>query len=736
MRQVFDSPSIWKAFARTSTTKNVGLFRNAYLTRPEGFRIFARVSMERAQRIVAKVLRASTTEEYQGIVKDLDRLSDLLCRVLDMSDFVRVTHPDPRIQHAASEAWSIAYQYMNELNTTTGLNDQLGRAMDNPEVRAAWSEEEVTVAEMLKLDFMKSAVNLPKQYRDKFVSLSQEISEVGSAFVSEMAPEQRYLLLPSSDFQGMDPQTARSLTRRGNIYLSTLSAEASLALRTVHSPDARKAIYYAARTASKRSTDFLEHMAKLRAELANVSGFESYGHMALRDRMMAKTPESVKQFLLALAGNNAPIVQKEVADLLRAKQQHVGSNSIALDPWDKDYYCEMLHRASRSKAKHDDFLSAYFSLGTVMQGLSRIFTRLYGIRLVPRECEHGEAWHPDVRRLDIVSDTEGHIAVLYCDLFYRGDKSPNPAHFTIRCSREIAEDEVGEAASLLGQDSDVPAFETPEQAANDGMALSRLDGTLKQLPTIALVCDFPQSAGTGDRPVLLSYFQMETLFHEMGHAIHSFLARTSLQNVAGTRCATDLAELPSTLMEYFAADPTVLSLFARHYKTDEPLPFELVAERLRYSKRFEGLDTENQILLAMLDQELHSPLASQPDFDSTAVFHSIQRRHGNLPPDPPGTRWQGFFGHLFGYGSTYYSYLFDRVLAEHVWKVVFSSGSNGAALDRANGEQLKENLLKWGGSRDPWRCLAGTLTDERVADGDEGAMALVGSWGTRSTFKE
>jgi intermediate peptidase len=733
---VFDSPRVWKAFAKTSKSRNVGLFRNAYLTRPEGFRIFARVSMERAHRIVDKVIRASTTEEYQGIVKDLDRLSDLLCRVLDMSDFVRVTHPDPRIQHAASEAWSIAYQYMNELNTTTGLNDQLGKAMNNPEVRSAWSEEEMTVAEMLKLDFMKSAVNLPKRYRDKFVSLSQEISEVGSAFVGEMVPERRQLILPSSDFQGMDPQTARSLTRRGNICLPTLSPEASLALRTVHSADTRKAIYYAARTSSKRSTDLLENMARLRAELANVSGFESYGHMALRDRMMAKTPESVKQFLQALAGNNAPVVQKEVADLLQAKQRRVGSSSVTLDPWDKDYYCEIVHRSSRSKVKQDDFLSAYFSLGTVMQGLSRIFTRLYGIRLVPRECEHGEAWHPDVRRLDVVSDTEGHIAVLYCDLFYRGDKSPNPAHFTIRCSREIAEDEVVEAASLFSQDSDAPAFETPEQAANDGMALSKLNGTLKQLPTIALVCDFPQSAGSGDRPVLLSYFQMETLFHEMGHAIHSFLARTSLQNVAGTRCATDLAELPSTLMEYFAADPTVLSLFARHYETDEPLPYALVAERLRYSKRFEGLDTENQILLAMLDQELHSPLASKPDFDSTAIYHSIQRQHGNLPPDPPGTRWQGFFGHLFGYGSTYYSYLFDRVLAEHVWKVVFSSGSKGAALDRANGEQLKENLLKWGGSRDPWRCLAGTLRDERVADGDEKAMALVGSWGTRSTFKE
>lgn len=736
LRQIFDSPSVWKAFSKAPGHKNVGLFRNAYLTGPEGFRSFARVSLRRARKIVDKVLNASSVNDYRAIVRDLDRLSDILCRILDMADFVRVTHPDPKIQQAASEAWALVYQYMNELNTTTGLNDQLGKAMDNKEVTAAWTEEEMTVAQILKLDFMKSAVNLPKHSRDRFVHLSQRISEVGSAFMEEMAPEQRQLVLPSSKFQGMDPMMARNFTRRGYLYLPSMSSEAAVALRSVHDPETRKAIYYATRTASSRSVNTLESTLKLRAELAKLSGFESYAHMALRDRMMAKSPESVNQFLSALAKNNAPIARREVADLLEEKQKHNPSAAGVLEPWDKDYYAESIRRSLKTRLRRDDFLPAYFSLGTVMQGLSRIFTRLYGIRFVSKETLPGETWHSDVRRLDVVSDSDGHVAVLYCDLFYREDKSPNPAHFTVRCSREISRDEVVEAAAEPGEDPELPAFETPEEAANDGMALSMQDGTLRQLPTIALVCDFPQTTASENRPALLSFFQMETLFHEMGHAIHSILARTSLQNVAGTRCATDLAELPSTLMEYFAADPTVLALFACHHETDEPLPYDLVAERLRLSKRFEGSDTENQIVLAMLDQELHSSRALEPGFDSTAIYHGIQRAHGNTPADAPGTRWQGFFGHLVGYGSTYYSYLFDRVLAEHVWRVVFASGRGGAALDRANGERLKENLLRWGGSRDPWHCLAGTLRDERVADGDEKAMALVGSWGTSSTFKE
>ncbi|TPX11253.1 uncharacterized protein E0L32_001071 [Thyridium curvatum] len=739
LRRIFDSPNDWQAFSRPSSTasQRAGLFRNAYLTKPEGFRIFAQANLMKAQKIVEKVLNASSVEEYRAIVRDLDRLSDLLCRVIDLSDFVRVTHPDMRTQQAAAEAWAIVYQYMNQLNTTTGLNEQLGKALANLDVVSSWTEEEKTVAEILKLDFSKSAVNLPQESRDKFVELSQQISEVGSAFVDEMAPAQYYLELPGNTNLGADVPKRMSLTKGSVIKLPTMSSQAQKALRSVPDENVRKLIYYGTRTASHRSVKMLEILMKLRAELAQLAGFESYGHMALRDRMMAKSPESVKQFLQALAKNNGAIVQQEMADLLKEKRRRNTSNPEAagsLQAWDKDYYMALVRGSMDQRFRHERMLSSFFSLGSVMQGLSRLFNRLYGLRLVPRETLPGETWHPDVRRLDVVSDTDGHVAVLYCDLFYREDKSPNPAHFTIRCSREISGYEIEEAAQEGEINPNLPSFESPAEAANDGMALSSQGGTVKQLPTIALVCDFVQ--GSGDIRALLSFHQLETLFHEMGHAVHSVLARTSLQNVAGTRCATDLAELPSTLMEHFAADPSVLALFARHHETGEPLDYEMVAERLRMAKRFEGCDDENQIILAMLDQEYHSARAARQSFDTTAIYHELQRTHGNLPPDPPGTAWQGFFGHLFGYGSTYYSYLFDRVLAERVWKEVFRSGRDRAAVSRENGEHFKDSLLKWGGSREPWRCVSDALRDERIAHGDERAMALVGSWGTSSGVKE
>ncbi|KAF5686425.1 mitochondrial intermediate peptidase [Fusarium circinatum] len=727
LRNLFDAPT-GRTFPKFSLKKSQGLFKNRYLTSPDGFQQFAQKNLERAKNIVNKVLSASSVHEYRAVVRDLDRLSDLLCRVLDLADFVRMTHPDSRFQEAAGNAWGMVYQYMNQLNTMTGLSDQLSQALSIPEVTKVWSEEERTVALQLKLDFMKSAVNLPKASRDRFVDLSSRISEIGSAFAQGMQPARKQITLPAYKFYGLYPGIAATLKVRQNITLPTLSSDAIGALQSVHDEETRKEIYLAQRTASRETVMYLEAMLKLRGELAELAGFESYGHMALKDRMMAKTPASVMEFLLALRNNNTPVVQAELQELVLKKRDRLNLPDVPLQAWDKDFYMEKIRVDLRSRQRQEDQLNAFFSVGTVIQGLSRLFDRLYGIRLVLRETLPGETWHPEVKRLDVVTDKGELIAVLYCDLFHRPQKSGNPAHFTVRCSREILPEEVAEVAAVY--DSSGPSFESPEMAANDGMEISSADGVLKQLPTIALVCDFQPSENPKE-PSLLSYQSVETLFHEMGHAIHSILARTSFQNVSGTRCATDFAELPSTLMEHFAADPTVLALFARHWKSDRPLPYELVAERIRLTKRFEGLETENQIILAMVDQAYHASTMRDAEFNSTAVFHDIKARFAHGPRDPPNTCWQGFFGHLHSYGSTYYSYLFDRVLAERVWRVVFKAGENGGAINRENGERLKENLLKWGGGRDPWTCLADTLQDERLAPGDEKSMSLVGSWGIK-----
>ena len=725
LRQIFDSHHVWSAWSNQKTLgPRTGLFQNHYLKNPSGFQQFASITLARCQNIVAKVLAASTAKNYQDVPRDLDRLSDSLCRVLDLCDFVRSTHPDARFGEAADEAYQMLFEYMNVLNTTPGLDKQLKIAWADPTVATVWGEEEKSVAQILLKDFSKSAIDLPEDKRRRFVSLSSEINRLGGTFVTDIGPAKSTLVLNSSRTHGMNPNLlARISDRWGRAHLPTVGDIPTAALRTIHDEATRKEIYIAGRTSAPDQITLLETLMQQRADLARLCGYQSYAEMSTNDKM-AKTPEAISSFLTTLSHRNNATIKDELRGLTMQKTADAGEKTTGFCAWDKEYYRSRRASQMLSKARRPDFISAYFSLGTVMQGLSRLFTCLYGVRFVPQETRPGETWNPDIRRLDVIDETEGHIATVYCDLFARTGKNPNPAHFTLRCSREITPLEIAEAAQAS------PEVE-PIIAANDGMPTSGspTTGVLHQLPVIALICDF-STPSSPHGPTLLSFHDVQTLFHEMGHAIHSILGRTSLQVVSGTRCATDFAELPSVLMEHFAADATVLSLFARHWETDVPLPYEMVAERLAVDRKGQGMDTEHQILLALLDQAYHSPLAANPDFDSTKIFHDVYARYSSLP-EPPETTAQGFFGHLVEYGGTYYSYLFDRAIAGKIWHDVFNSGKDNGAIARENGEVFRQEVLKWGGSRDGWRCVSGVLGDASLAEGGAEAMKEVGKWGVR-----
>lgn len=730
LRKVFDSRPFWREFSQrgASLSKRTGLVQNQYLTSPDGFREFANVSLQKCQKIVAKVLAASTLEEYRAMARDLDRLSDLLCRVIDLSDFMRTIHPDPRVQEAATQAYSLMFEYMNVLNTTTGLHDQLKKAVEDPQVTSHWSEGEKMVAQILLKDFKNSAIHMPPNERQRFVNLSNDISQLGSEFVNGAEPAKSHVVLSKNSLRGLDPLVIQKISSWNKASVPSVGMVPRLALRSVHDEDARKQIYLATRTSSRRQLQRLEELLVKRAELAKLSGYPSFAHMALSDKM-AKTPEAVSNFLTSLVASNRGQVQEELSALQRMK------GVSPLQPWDHAYFVHqrVLEYSRARKSRELSRVPEFFSLGTVMQGLSRLFDHLYGVRLVPQETAPGETWNSDVRRLDVVDESERHIAVIYCDLFTRPDKSPNPAHFTLRCSREISAEEIAESAST-----------DPPYHPNDGMATARdpESNTLRQLPTIALVCDFPEPPVSGDGPpTLLNEHSVRTLFHEMGHALHSILGQTPLQSISGTRCATDFAELPSVLMESFATAPEVLSLYARHWQTDEPLSESMMRsmeiDRSTHGSIYGAVEDESQILMALVDQAYHSLPSDTSAVDSTEIYHRVFSQYSSLP-DPvdakPPTSWQGFFGHLYGYGATYYSYIFDRAIANKLWQDVFKGGK--AAVDREAGERYKNEVLRHGGGRNGWHCVAGVLgednpsnADGRLAEGGEEAMREVGRWG-------
>lgn len=214
---------------------------------------------------------------------------------------------------------------------------------------------------------------------------------------------------------------------------------------------------------------------------------------------------------------------------------------------------------------------------------------------------------------------------------------------------------------------------------------------------MALICNF--SGSHNSSLARLNHFEIETLFHEFGHALHSLLSRTEYQHFSGTRVALDLAETPSNLFEYYACDYRVLKTFAKHYSTGETIPEKLVESMQGAKKMFAATELQRQIFYALIDQTLFGDqLAGQRDTSSVVADLKSQYtswRHVE------GTHWQTRFSHLLNYGAGYYSYLYAKCFAATIWQKLCQDDP----LSLTTGTALRTKFLQHGGAKDPSEML-------------------------------
>ncbi|KAH3672208.1 hypothetical protein WICPIJ_010099 [Wickerhamomyces pijperi] len=717
IRKVFDDETYWGNFSRDPNSaiqflknfnKETGLFLNPYLTSPSGLRSFSKDSLAKAQTLTNQIVHDRSEQGLLNYITNLDRLSDILCRVIDLAEFVRISHPNKSFLKAAQQCHEEMFEFMNVLNTNVDLYLNLKHVLTDPKIFSRLSEEEIKVGNILLSDFEKSGINMNDETRNDFIALSQEISVVSQRFTSGVGePAISEIVLSKEELSGVDQSVLSSLKQvsRGLYAVPAYGHLPYQLLLVCSNEQTRKSLWALVHSTHSKQVEDLDYLLKLRYALANLLGKPSYAAYQL-DEKMAKNPENVKEFLLRLQTQIKPHAIKELRSLAELKQKEIGDTTELTDeqvadflkPWDRDYYSNIY--STMKRRSNSQQISSYFSLGVVMQGLSNLFSKIYGIQLIPTRSLNGETWNDDVRKLQVVSETEGLVGVVYCDLFQRSGKTPNPAHFTICCSKKIYPEE----------DNPVDLKLIQTRVAENGEKF--------QLPVISLVCNFEKNQNIGR--CLLTLNEVETLFHEMGHAMHSMLGRTALHNVSGTRCVTDFVELPSILMEHFANDPRVIQTFARHYLTDEPIPLALLENFQKENNLLKFNESYSQIKMSLLDQALHSEYVGSPDFNSTDVYHHEEKK-SQLFSDGI-SNWQGKFGHLSGYGASYYSYILDRAIASKVWTSLFEKDP----LNRVNGEFYKESILKWGGSRDSWECVADALKLPQLKKGDENAMDIIG----------
>ncbi|CAL1695003.1 unnamed protein product [Somion occarium] len=699
----------------SSPLSPTGLFRHRLLTSPREFKVLAEATQRRAEILTERIVRAGESrEELYKVVKNLDRLSDMLCGVIDLAELIRNTHPDASwVQHAES-VYDQLCQFMNVLNTHVGLYEVLRIVLSDPDVVKSLSTEARETALIFWRDFEKSGVNLPPSQRDRFVSLSSEILSIGREFLMEASKARPPARIRPSELRGLKDtgmgtrlRLQATATQR-DLLVYPGSLQAQMIMTSAPEEEPRRKLYMAANSSSEEQVHTLERLLRARGDLARLVGKDSFAHMALADKM-AKSPENVRYFLDALMDHTRPYARRALRALSLRKQAHLNTPPFpTIQAWDRDYYCPPEPPAPPVSLPP-------LTLGTVFMGLSRLFRNLYGVTLRLSDVASGEVWHSDVRKLEVVDEKDGTLGWIYADLFARRGKPSGAAHYTVRCSRRTDDDDEAGDNAFIRNDGDRHAVEIARSF--DSAHRARIPGQegMYQPPVVVLVCEFTRPSPRSG-PTILAWHEVLTLFHEMGHAMHSMIGRTEYQNVSGTRCATDFVELPSILMEHFLNSPTVLSLFDINGN-----PIRQAANH--HEDPCRSIDTHTQILLAALDQIYHSPAVMHEDFDSTAALARLYETRG-LIPYVPGTSWQTQFGHLFGYGATYYSYLFDRAIASRVWRNIFSHDP----LNRDTGERFKSEVLRHGGAKDPWKMVSALLNAPAMASGDAEAMAEVGRW--------
>lgn len=645
-----------------------------------------------------------------------DEISNNLCIFLDAMEFLRNSHPDRKMQHAAQESLLMFSSYLHELNTDIPLHAKITEMVENKDLFETLDEVEKRDILLLKHDMERNGgVQLLRneKMKQRMIDLNSRVDVLNAEFMQSIhearaiplskRTSDNLLILDSvkdlfdgwdlTQEKGQEQQEEWSTAKKNRIetlvrhmHRSAVSDPNMVQIlpsgKTVvkpgyyshlidshPDPELRRRAYVLRNKASDDSLQILDSLISTRDELAHALNKRSYAHMYTAENMIG-SPERVVEFLEHLSQTVKRKSMSEIELLQNYKRQlwdvteRNGDDTIS--EWDKDYL-ENLIRADLHLEVDDT--REYFPLEQCLEGLYLVCREVFGVELQPMSVSRSELWDDKVRKFAVVHETEGLKGYLYFDVFPRKNKSTSPSNFTIRCAKK-----------LIGQ-----------------------------LPVACMSCSFVPAS----TPFLLSHDQVQTLFHEFGHALHVLLGHTKYQNTAGTRTTQDFVEAPSQFMENFTWDYRVVSRFARHHLTGEVLPEEKLDALRKASQLFSALYVEEQILFALADitffgEQTWRTRSDGSKVSTTDMWRSLRNKYNSIPYTE-GTSNHGTFYHFTNYAAGYYSYLHSHVISAHIWQKLFQQDP----FDRKMGERYVQEVLAPGGGKDPKEIVSSILDGEQ-----------------------
>lgn len=599
---------------------------------------------------------------FENTLERLERSGRSLDRVAAVYHVYGGTLRTPDFQEVEREMEPRLAAHRDRIVQNARLFRRVAAVYEGPE-RATLAGERKRLAWDKYTHFVRSGARLDASAKKRLADINQRLATLYTAFGQNvLADEGRYLLFTSeADLAGLPEglrasaeSEARERGREGWAILNTRSSmEPFLTYSTRR--DLREAVWraYYSRGDNGDERDnkaVIAEVVRLRHERALLLGFSTHAHWRM-EKSMARTPERALELMHSVWKPAVARAAEEIADM-QAMADSLG-DAISIEPWDYRYYAEKVRKA-RFDVDHQQ-VTPYLQLEKLREAMFWVAGELLGLRFTP--ARGVPVVHPDVRVWEVTGEAARHVGLFYFDPYARPDKESGAWMSAYRRQERFD----GEVATIVSNN-----------------------------------CNYMK--GQPGEPVLVSWDDAVTLFHEFGHALHGLASNVSYPSLSGTNVDRDYVEFPSQLLEHWLPTREVLGRFACHYRTNEAIPAALVAKIERAARFNTGFENVEYLASALVDMRMHLEPGRAAD---VARFEREALAELGMPPQIVMRHRLPHFGHLFSgdsYSAGYYSYLWADTLSADAFEAFTEAGG---AYDKAVAGRLREHVFAAGNTRDP-----------------------------------